>query len=178
MLTSPSYTPSISLRTSDIFQTGLLLISGMQDSLSSPVWTGSPHIRYNTHTNTIAYEKGAKRLQLTTSHSCKWSRGNTPFSGGTGLAPLFPPNAPPAGTHKDIQILAYYYHVVTQLLGRKLGTWVRNRSFFAILRCIKLTITDMSLSSPALISQELQDSDPDTGSPNARTLQWHKTQVN
>lgn len=25
-----------------------------------------------------------------------WSKGNTPFSGGTGLNPLFPPNEPPA----------------------------------------------------------------------------------
>ena len=25
-----------------------------------------------------------------------WSKGKTPFSGGTGLSPLFPPNAPPA----------------------------------------------------------------------------------
>lgn len=24
-----------------------------------------------------------------------WSNGNTPFSGGTGRDPLFPPNAPP-----------------------------------------------------------------------------------
>lgn len=35
------------------------------------------------------------RRNSTRSHSCKWSKGNTPFSGGTGLAPLFPPNAPP-----------------------------------------------------------------------------------
>lgn len=30
------------------------------------------------------------------SHKCMWSKGKTPFSGGTGLSPLFPPNAPPA----------------------------------------------------------------------------------
>jgi len=29
------------------------------------------------------------------SHSCKWSKGKMPFSGGIGLNPLFPPNAPP-----------------------------------------------------------------------------------
>lgn len=32
----------------------------------------------------------------TRSHKCIWSSGKTPFSGGTGLSPLFPPNAPPS----------------------------------------------------------------------------------
>lgn len=40
--------------------------------------------------------KSFKATSLTKSHSCKWSKGKMPFSGGTGLSPLFPPNAPPA----------------------------------------------------------------------------------
>ena len=43
-LTSPSYTPSVSLRTFGTSRTGILLISGRLDSPSSPVWTGSSHI--------------------------------------------------------------------------------------------------------------------------------------
>jgi len=31
---------------------------------------------------------------FSSSHSCKWSKGKMPFSGGMGLKPLFPPNAP------------------------------------------------------------------------------------
>jgi hypothetical protein len=161
------------LRTSGTFQTELLLISGRQDSLSSPVGTCSSRI---THSNIIAYEKGTKRLQPTRSHSCKWSSGNTPFSGGTGLAPLFPPNAPPVSeSHRVIQRLVI---APSCSLGRgqrtdehRIGTQ-SSRSLQQMLMVRKVNMNlqgrrsirrQTHKSSPALISQVRQDSDLGSG---------------
>lgn len=45
------------------------------------------------------------------SHKCMWSKGKTPFSGGTGLTPLFPPNAPPAKQNAKKSTLSCKLHV-------------------------------------------------------------------
>lgn len=44
---------------------------------------------------TFTKKKKKNQGEGTRSHKCIWSNGKTPFSGGTGRAPLFPPNAPP-----------------------------------------------------------------------------------
>lgn len=50
---------------------------------------------FHKHLNIHSVEDRFKAINSTRSHRCIWSKGNIPFSGGTGLAPLFPPNAPP-----------------------------------------------------------------------------------
>lgn len=56
----------------------------------------SPTMHGTAHNVMCDRRRCTLQARLTDLHSPKWSRGNTPFSGGRGWKPRAPPNAPPA----------------------------------------------------------------------------------